>query len=238
LFFHLLEDEKYFTFLIGKMSDCCDKFWIHDPCALLSSVNIFPLPSQSRSAKLNSLTRLSILIAIIMYFMEFKYWLVFLLFAMLAIIILNCATKPKDKHKSGDKGAEDKKEHFTIPPTYPHSDLTQTTVSPTFSEEWAIIPQTYNIYENSAEFLPQHEDPPPESYSYGQFLSPTNWVPMDEYGIQMNSKGQRSAREFALNAFNRRSIAYRNDMSRLYKKSLQRRYRQASSNTVSPYTSY
>lgn len=206
-----------------------EKFWITDPCVLFKPV-IFPTSNMSRNEKLNALTRLSILIAIVMYALEYKHWFTFLILALLIFVLIRfLGREPKDHDVEG----------FTMTPTYSSTDFNQTIVSPTFSEEWQSPPPAYDIYTNVP--TPDSFEFPikPQNYPYGQVLSRTNLLPNDEYMTHMLNGSSNYAREYVNNAWTRHELAFRDNMSRILKKKLERRFRQTSCNdSFSPYNSY
>lgn len=206
-----------------------EKFWVDDPCVLFVHIKLFPLPDMTKTEKLNCLTRLIIIVSGVLYFMEYKYWFTFLTLSILTILIL--------KYAGSGKG--DSKEGFTIVPTYSNPDYHTTTVAPTFSEEWQVYPPTYDLYENQPSTTTTFAEPlTPQSYPYGQYLTRTNLLPSDEYGTHMLNGGPRQAREYINTSFLRHEMAFREDMTRLYKKKLARRFRHNTNDTFSPYSSY
>lgn len=217
-----------------------EKFWTEDPCALFTEMTLLPSVKMSREEKLNSLTRLIILITIVMYAMGYKNWLIFVLVAVLAVILLNYCGKNKDKPSSDeDEEYSNTTEDFTITPTYSGMDLQQTIVAPTFAEEWQIPPPAYDLYESTAPPDIFEEPLKPQSYPYGQYLTKTNLLPSDEYYIHMGCGGAREARSFANSSFLRNDIAFRDNMMKIHKKKLSRRFRHENQNdSFSPYHSY
>lgn len=211
------------------------KFWIKDPCVLFSNPQIFPSSNMNKAEKLNALTRLAIIIAIGMYFMKYDNWLIFLLVAFLVIILLYYASGNKNTTKSSAET-----EDFTVVPTYIGTDLQQTIVAPTFAEEWQIPPPAYDLYtqvpyEDEGIF----ETPlQPQSYPYGSYLTHSNLLPSDEYYVNMGCGGARSAKSYVNSTFLRHDLTYRENMTRLYKKKLNRRFRMNNNDTYSPYSSY
>lgn len=213
------------------------EFWVEDPCVLIKNIkNIFPTAEMTQNEKLNSLTRLSIIITIVMYVMGYRQWLVFLLLALLIIILLKYGGSKSSLKDSPEK------EHFTIVPTYPGTDFQQTVVSPTFSEEWQIPPPAYDIYTQvpyTGNSQDTFETPlKPQSYPYGQYLTRTNLLPSDEYYTHLGCGGPIKAREYINSTFLRNDLAFRDNMMRVYKKSLDRRFRHNCNDTYSPYYSY
>jgi hypothetical protein len=68
---------------------CVDKkFWLRNPGALFSSVQIVPTNDMNLAQQMNALTRLMILIFLIMFFMGFKYSIHFFVASVLFLIIL------------------------------------------------------------------------------------------------------------------------------------------------------
>lgn len=209
------------------------KFWISDVCVLFSDLQFFPTANMTREEKLNALTRLAVVIAIVMYLMDYKHWHTFLLIAILTLVVVEYASKNKDNNKS--------QEGFTITPTRIGDDFHETVVSPTFSEEVRIPPPAYDLYSDvELTDIPFEEPLRPQSFPYSQFLSRTNLLPSDEYLTHMNpTGGAKTAREYANNAWTRHDMANRENLTRVYKKSLARRFRHNTLNdSFSPYHSY
>jgi Ca2+/Na+ antiporter len=217
-------------------------FWIEDPCILFSDFEIFPKKDMSLSEKMNALTRLVVIVTIIMYFLKFKYWLVFGALSILLVVVFYSMKKRQMSNYSGSSVDEtDEQENFTLTPTYVGDDFTQTVVSPTFSEEWQVPPPAYDLYTEVP--LPDEdirfEEPlRPQSYPYGQYLTKTNLLPSDEYYTHTGCGGTQNAREYANSAFLRHDLAHRDNMMRIFKKKLNRRFRHNTNDVFSPYMSY
>jgi hypothetical protein len=201
-------------------------FWGKDPCSLFSNLSIIPCPEMSKDEKLNSITRLVLLICLVLYFMEYKNWLVILVISLSIILLVYVTSKNR--------------EGFTLTPTYTDTDFTQTTVAPLFAEEWQIPPPAYDLMQtNPLPSPPLFEEPMlPQSYPYGQLLSGTNLLPSDEYMTHMLDGGTQQARSYANSAFLRSRLAFQDNMSRVLKKKLRNRFRGNCSDTYSPYSSY
>ena len=228
-----------------------DVFWAKDPCVLFQNMAVFPTPDMTKNEKLNALSRLAIAVSVIMYFMEYQHWFVFLVLSLLVIVILAYAgdaeafTTKKvatDSDVDDETDVENGIEKFTVTPTYVGTDFQQTVVSPTYSEEWQIPPPAYDIYTNvPSSSNPQRFDTPmkPQAYPYGQYLTRTNLLPSDEYYTHLGCGGTQSARSYANSAFTRHSIAFRDNMTQIYKKKLNRRFRNSSGqDSFSPYNSF
>lgn len=205
------------------------KFWVEDPCILFSDLVFFPTAGMTREQKLNALTRLAIGISVGMYVAEYKHWSTFLLGSVLIIVVLEYGQKLK------------KKEGFTIVPTRIGDDFHETVVAPVFAEEVRIPPPAYEM-ESQVDFtdIPFEAPMRPQSYPYGQYLTRTNLMPSDEYLIHMNpTGGTKNAREFANSSFTKHTMAFRENMTRIHKKSLENRFRNSNlQDSFSPFTSY
>jgi len=206
-----------------------EKFWVKNPCALFRSGTIFPTQTGNTDENLNSLTRLAFVIAIIMAAFGNKQWFLFLAAAILILVLLKYGA------------TQSSPEFFTRTPTYVSDDFHQTVVPPLYAEEWQIPPPAYDIYDsatsNNIDYFP---DPlKPQSYPYGQYRTITsNLTPPDSYVIDQTCGGATPAREYANSYWTRNSLAFRDNMTRIFKKSLARRFRQNCSDTFSPYSSY
>lgn len=224
------------------MSDYVPKFWLEDPSALFNSMAFFPNENMTRDQKLNALTRLAILISGGLYWLQYPYWLTFLLVSVLGIVALKYSCKPE------------RKEGFSIPPTYQGINHEETVLAPTFAEEWQIPPPEYDLVdeiydENTPEGLSDAYGPrnawgeyeaddgqryvkladmrrnkdPTEVDPYGQYLTRTNQLPGDH--DYMKGRGSLStARAFANDAFQRHRTAHQEDMTRIIKKKIARRF--------------
>lgn len=215
------------------MSEPGEKFWVDDPLVLFRNLRVFPLPEMTKTEKLNSLTRLTLVISGVLYAMQYEYWLSFLTISIISILILKYSL---------EKSGGDDKEDFTLVPTYANPDYQTTTVAPLFAEEWQIYPPAYDLYENQPptpiEGATFAEPLTPQSYPYGQYLTRTNLLPSDEYATHMLNGGPKQARDYINTSFLRHDMAFREEMTRLYKKKLARRFRHNTNDTFSPYSSY
>lgn len=216
------------------------KFWLEDPCSLFMSPAIFPTQEMSKNEKLNALTRLSIVIAVALYASGYENSLyTFIALALFMIIVLKYGKSDDEDSKSCSMGVE----NFTTVPTYHDTDMHRTVVTPTYAEEWAIKPRSYDIVSHTA--IPEHwgyerenVSPPPRAYPYGQYLTKTNLLPSDEYKSHMMGGGPAQAREYINSTFLRHDIAFRDNISRVFKKKLNRRFRHNCQDTYSPYNSW
>lgn len=224
----------------------CSKFWIKDPFILLNDLVLFPVADMCRSEKFNALTRLVLIIAVIMYFMKYKHWFNFLIISILVVVVLkyagekNCPCKQKEELEKKKKVVE----HFSVVPTYTGTDFQQTIVAPTFAEEWQIPPPAYDIYTQVPYSGPGkntfNSPMKPQTYPYGQYLTRTNLLPSDEYYTHLGCGGAKTAREYINSTYLRHDLARRENMTRIYKKKLNRRFRSSSvgGDTFSPFHSY
>lgn len=201
-------------------------FWASDPCALIYSPWI-PSRDLSRDEKLNNLTRLVILIFLGLLLMNNMYAMYFLLLALLLIVVVGCAVKSMPN-----------REGFTLTPTSQDLSFMQTTVAPSFSEEWQVIPPAYDLSTNAGCDDTFTEILTPQDYPYSQYLTRTNLLPGDESQTHLMCGGSAGAREYANSTFLRHDLAFRDNMTRIYKKSLARRFRHTSNDSFSPYSSF
>lgn len=203
------------------------KFWVEDPSILFTDLVFFPTIEMSREQKLNALTRLAIIISVVMYCMDYNKWLVFLLTSIIILIMVNYA-----------KCSE--KENFTIVPTHIGDDFHTTVVAPLFSEEHRVPPPAYDHY-TSVDLTPTTFKEPirPQEYPYGQYLTRSNLLPGDEYATHVNPNGgAKTAREYVNSTYLKHDLAFKENMTRLYHKKLNRRFRHNTNDTFSPYHSY
>ena len=222
-----------------------EKFWVEDPCILLTNIRLFPLQSMSQDEKMNALTRLALAISAGLYFMKYEFWFTFLILSILGVVLLKYGgirkdnfTAVADAEKSSPVGETTLVEDFTLVPTYASPDMHVTTVAPIFAEEWQIYPPAYDILVNTPPEISFEEPLNPQSYPYGQYLTRTNLLPSDEQGTRMLNGGSKQARSYANSAFLRHDLGFRDNMSKLYKKKLARRFRSNCQDTFSPFNSY
>lgn len=219
-------------------------YWLENPSLLFRNINIFPSADMSKAEKLNALTILSLIITAVMYCMDYEYWPYFLIISLFVLTSLNYCSISMNKDDN-DKDKDDNIiEPFTMVPTYVGQDFHQTTVTPTYAEEWQIPPPAYDLYTNTAptgECRQTFAQPlKPQSYPYGQYLSRTNLLPSDEYHTHMGCGSAREAREYVNSSFLRNDLAFRDNMTRIYKKKLNRRFRHSGNgnDSFSPFHSY
>jgi hypothetical protein len=210
------------------------KFWTEDLCSLFTQLTIFPTKDMTKNEKLNALTRLIIVVTAVLYALDYKYWMTFLLVAIVIILLLKYAGK--------SSSAEEKHEGFTMTPTYSSTDFEQTTVTPLMAEEWQIPPPSYDMVTNNVDCcsVKPFTSPGahPQSYPYGQYLTKTNLLPCDQYYIDQGCGSAANAREYANSFYLRNDLAFRDNMTKLYKKSLSRRFKNSCNDLVSPFMSY
>ena len=65
-----------------------EKFWLEDPTWLIRSLQIFPREEMYEAQRLNALTRLVIIIAIILIFIPLASWIIFLISGLVLIVLL------------------------------------------------------------------------------------------------------------------------------------------------------
>lgn len=229
------------------MSD--DKFWLEDLSILLKEPSIIPTSCMSRTQKLNSLSRLVIVISVGMYFMEYKDWLKFLLISLAIIIVIYISTRDKNdsnqpKNIENYQGVNTAQGLSTFIPNGPLS--TSIPIQPVFSESIRNPPHRYDVVEmveDPVEIVSGLGDGTsqvdPRSYPYGQYLSKTNHLPSDEFAMRTNPTGSlHHAVTYANNTYLVNDIKNREELLKIHKTKLNRRFRSCTNKIVSPYSSY
>lgn len=220
------------------------KFWLEEPCILITDFVVIPTSSMTKNQKLNALTRLVLIGSAILYAIDYKHWLTFLVASLMIIIFLAYGIKDSSNSvKQTDivepVNDDSSIENFTLTPTFLSvSNPNQTTVAPLFAEEWQIYPPAYDTQTELCTYEGFEEPLTPQQYPYGQYLTSTNLLPSDEYYVRQMNGGSTQAREYVNGAFTRNALASRDNMTRIIKKKMARRYRQNYNDTVSPFTSY
>lgn len=200
------------------------------PCALIEDLTPLPTERMSKDQKLNALTRLVLLVSLALYWRKNKQWHIFLSVGIAIVLLFKYS-----------KGGCSVREGFSVNPTYSGADFTQTIVAPVYAEEWHNPPPSYDVTETLTSVDDLYGGIPevdPRSYPYGQYLTKTNLLPADEFDTHRMNRGLNQTREFINNSYTRRDIAFRNDIMRIHKKKLARRFRQNCNDNFSPYTSY
>lgn len=65
-----------------------ERFWLEEPVSLFRSTTLIPQCGMTTAARLNALTRLVLLIALILYLFCIGQWWLFLLLGLLLVIVL------------------------------------------------------------------------------------------------------------------------------------------------------
>lgn len=208
------------------------KFWLDDPCCLFSDFELLPRKDMTTNEKLNALTRLVIIIAVVMYVMNYEYWFNFLVISLLIIIVSRYLYK------------NSRKEGFSMNPTYTEGSAPFTTVPPLFAEELQLPPPSYDEYTwtgvsspqsdlacASQECLTQYPYP-----IYNQYITDTTVLPSEEEEIR--NRPLKDVQIYMTDAFTRDSMDFRNNMTRLFVNRLNREYRHGCFDQITPYSSW
>lgn len=208
-------------------------FWLQKPCALFENLEILPCGDMSKEEKLNALTRLIILISLVLFVSEVKWWLQFLVLGIVFVIILSSSLCPT------------KKEGFTINPTYAEGSIPTTTVPPLFAEEWQIPSPSYDIYEWSGAQTPSQEAVCEQqknvltqrSYPImNQYITDTSVIPFEEE--ELKNRPTKDVKMFMSDSFTRDQMDFRNDMTRIYTNKLNREFNHGCNQNITPYSSW
>lgn len=78
------------------MANTGEKFWLNDPKALLSNLNVLPNNEMTNSERLNALTRLLFIIVIALYFLDYDQYSTVLILGLFLIIILRCNSQQEN----------------------------------------------------------------------------------------------------------------------------------------------
>jgi len=203
-------------------NDKKNKFWIDDPCVLITDLNIIPNASLTLNEKLNALSRIIFIATIIMYSIDYPFWFTFLIAALLIVFAVKILSKEN--------------EGFSIPPTYVDGAEPLTTIPPLHAEEWQSPPPIYDEYTNAPasegkcyEYI---EDRP----IFGQYVSSNKLFPYQ--GNEMANKPLNDAQLYMNDEFTRDTLQFRNDMTRTFVNKLDRWYRHGCYDQISPFNSY
>lgn len=115
-------------------------------------------------------------------------------------------------------------------------------ISPIFAEEWHVRPPIYDFYSNRPSLRKIEEIPnkidDPRDFPYGQYLTITNLLPGEEKKVDLFCNKKSSALAYINNQFTRQDVAFRENMTRILKKKLYRRFRHNCYDLWSPYNSF
>lgn len=205
------------------MSD--EKFWLDgSPQELINDFKLIPNKDDSLNSKLNTYTRILIIITVFLFCLGNEYWYAYALGGFLVIIAFAYFNKGK--------------QGFAITPTYLSENVPQTTVAPLFAEEWQVTPTTYDLVDNFDEPKTFEEPLTPQQYPYGQYLTHINYLPQDEEASRTFMGSSNKAREYINSTFARNDIAFRENMTRIYKMKLKNRFKNSCNDSFSTYSSY
>lgn len=196
-------------------------FWVDDITALFERLSPFPTPKMTLNQKLNALTIMSILVTIVLFVLKFPLWHLFLVTALLVLVIV--------KYNMSCN-----KEKFTVPDTTIESADVLPTIPSALDQEWSVPPPTYANYE-----LLETSQEPMGSYNImGNYMTRSSLLPSDEQAISDNGMTLQQSKVYMQDQRTKDEIAYRNDMSRIFKNRLKREYRHGCSDDLSPRVSY
>jgi hypothetical protein len=114
--------------------------------------------------------------------------------------------------------------------------------SPIFAEEWHVRPPVYDLYINQTPIIKPISIPnkieDPRDYPYGQYLTTTNLLPGEEKKVDLFCNKKSSALAYMNGQFTQQEVAFRENISRILKKKLHRRFRNDCYDLWSPYNSF
>lgn len=202
-----------------------EKFWMDGNFSILfTNPEFVPGKDQDINKKLNIYSRIVLVITLLLALYGWDKAPIFFLASFLIIAVVYI-TQGKDL-----------KQGFTLTPTATDPDVKNITVSPLYSEEWQINPPTYDYTAGTVEEPTNFYEPiNPQERPYAQYLTNTNLLPRDDQYIQ--SLGTKSGALTHMNsAFLRHDLAFRDNMTRIFKLKLKNRFRHQGYDTFSPYS--
>lgn len=203
-----------------------EKSWIDDPLELFSSVSVLPSSDGSKCERINSMTRLVLLISLFLYIMDYKYWLTFLIVGLAVMILMKYQSDQKEDFSMNNR---------YVSPQYMDCDCPTTVVPPLHAEEWQIPTPQYNTYELVTPVPEEIQEEPSFASPYGRYISTSN---IPTYATNVTNLSLNDARMVMEDSFTRDTMQFRDDMTRIYKNKLDREYRHGCFDSISPYTSF
>lgn len=80
----------------NKNIDSNSKCWIEDPTTLLRATSIIPTCQMNEAERINAITRLVIVIAVVLFFVPIASWWVFLILGIILVVILYLISRNKE----------------------------------------------------------------------------------------------------------------------------------------------
>lgn len=72
-----------------------EKFWLEEPRDIVARISLLPNPNDTWEQKLNAITRLIFVVAIILFLLKWKYWSVFLVLGLVFIVFIYLTKQEK-----------------------------------------------------------------------------------------------------------------------------------------------
>lgn len=97
------------------MSSVPEKFWLEDITDLFRQVTILPNSDMTEEERLNTMTRLVIIISIILLLFGIGSWLLFLVLGVVLVIVLyyaNVKSKPPDSPSDEEESSDEVTENY------------------------------------------------------------------------------------------------------------------------------
>lgn len=209
------------------MSNNYEKFWLEDPCVLVTNFKLLPGGDDGINVQLNCLTRIIIIVSGILYAMEYKYWLNFLILSLMFTFVIKIASR--------------KKEGFTLPSKYTENSTPMTTVPPLFAEEWQAPEPYYDVYTNamSCDNVCPSDEPTYDNDNrpiHAQYITHSNYQPYKEEYTTTQSLDD--AKLYQNDQYLEDDLAFRNDMMRNYINRVDRMYKHGFYDSISPGASW
>lgn len=80
---------------IEKPPDRSDKCWFEDPLSIFTSMTIVPSCGMTDAQRINAITRLIIVIAVVLFFIPLASWWIFLILGLILVGLIFWSTKVK-----------------------------------------------------------------------------------------------------------------------------------------------
>lgn len=212
--------------------------WIHQPSVLVAeNAHFIPRGNMSMPCRINALTRLVFIVVVVLMLMQ-KPLLAMFVGIISLVVILGISLAYSENYESSHAN-----EHFSLPPaTWLNDTFPQTPIAPVFAEEQQILPPSYDVPVDSSlnmnEASEAYKVPKTmEQYPSTQYITRTNLLPSQETDLMQMCGGGMAVREFINSAHTRNDVAFRENLSKLNKRSMERRTRHNTQDTFSPYYS-
>lgn len=187
----------------------CEKFWLEHPLSLFTNFDILPERSMCTSSKLNAATRLSLVIALVLYFAKIENWYLFLAVSLTFIVLLKyvfCKQLSREEYTSIP----------TLNPVWYHDQSTPIeSIDSRCGEDFELISDDASYIENDIEYVDDEFQP-------RRFFGVSNLMPGEEE--QPENLDRKQLQQLNSCKFADRTVEARESIVHIFKKQMAERF--------------